>query len=139
MPEIEVPDLGSLKVRDEGQDLKDQISHRLLELIRFDVPDEALQAELTEGASTADRSCAAWKEAQDRVRLMLILKKIARQEGIEVDEEDVERRIEEKAVEFNVRADTLKAEFEKGGGRQRLKDMLLAESTLNFLIERSGG
>lgn len=137
MPEIEVPDLGSLKVRDEGQDLKDQISHRLLERIRFDVPAEAVQAELAEGAGTADSSSAAWKEAQDRVRLLLILKKIAQQEGIEVDEADVERRIGEKAVEFNVRPDTLKAEFEKGGGRQRLKDMLLAESTLNFILETS--
>ena len=57
---------------------------------------------------------------------------------LEVDEADVERRIAEKAVEFGAHPDTLKAEFEKGNGRQRLKDMLLAESTLNFLIEKSG-
>ena len=68
---------------------------------------------------------------------MLILKKIARQEGIEVDEADVERRIEEKAVEFGANPEALKAEFKKGGGRQRLKDMLLAEYTLDFLIEKS--
>jgi len=138
VPEIEVPDLGSLTVRDESPDPKDRISHRLLELIRFDVPAEAVQAELGDDVSTADSSSAAWKEAQDRVRLILILKKIARQEGIEVDEADVERRIEEKAAEFSVSSHTLRAEFEKGGRRQRLKDMLLAESTLNFLIEKSG-
>lgn len=138
MPEIEVPDLGSLAVRGERPDPKDQISHRLLELTHFEVPAEAVQAELGDDVGTADSSSAAWKEAQDRVRLILILKKIARQEGIEVDETDVERRIEEKAVEFGVSSPTLKAELEKGGGRQRLKDMLLAESTLNFLIERSG-
>lgn len=137
MPEIEVPNLGALTVRDESPDPKDQISHRLLEQISFDVPAEAVQAELGDDVSTADSSSAAWKEAQDRVRLLLILKKIARQEGIEVDEADVERRIEEKAVEFNLSPHTLKAEFEKGGRRQRLKDMLLAESTLNFLIEKS--
>ncbi len=138
VPEIEVPDLGSLTVRDESSDPKDRISRRLLELIRFDVPAEAVQAELGNDGGTADSSSAAWKAAQDRVRLILILKKIARQEGIEVDEADVERRIEEKAAEFGVRSHTLKAELEKGGRRQRLKDMLLAESTLDFLIEKSG-
>ncbi len=137
MPEIEVPDLGSLMVRGESPDPKDRISRRLLELTRFEVPAEAVQAELGDDFSTADSS-AAWKAAQDRVRLILILKKIARQEGIEVDASDVERRIEEKAAEFGVSSHTLKAELEKGGGRQRLRDMLLAESTLDFLIEKSG-
>ncbi len=139
MPEIEVPDLGSLTVGDESPDTRDQISHRLLQLISFDVPAEAVQAELGDDVSAADSSSAAWKEARDRVRLILILKKIARQEGIEVDEADVERRIEEKAAEFGADPATLKAELGKGGGQQRLKDMLLAESTLNFLIEKSGG
>ncbi len=138
VPEIEVPDLGSLTVRDESPDPKDLISRRLLELIRFDVPAESVQAELGDDVNTADSSSAAWKEAQDRVRLILILKKIAQQEGINVDEADVERRIEEKAAEFSVSSHTLRAELEKGGGRQRLKDMLLAESTLDFLIEKSG-
>ena len=52
MPEIEMPDFGSLAVRDEGPDPKDQISHRLLELISFDVPVEAVQAELGDEAGT---------------------------------------------------------------------------------------
>jgi len=53
-----------------------------------------------------------------------------------VYEADVERRIEEKAIEFGANSNTLKAEFEKGNWRQRLKDIILAESTLNFPIEK---
>lgn len=45
---------------------------------------------------------------------MLILKRIARQEGIEVDDEDVEERIERKAAELGVKSHALKAEFGKG-------------------------
>jgi FKBP-type peptidyl-prolyl cis-trans isomerase (trigger factor) len=70
---------------------------------------------------------------------MLILKRIARQEGIEVGEKDVSGRIAEKAVKFGSTKELLQEKLENGGGIQRLKDMLLAESTLEHLMERSGG
>jgi FKBP-type peptidyl-prolyl cis-trans isomerase (trigger factor) len=65
----------------------------------------------------------------------LILKRLAREEGIEVEEADVDRRIEEKAAEFGTNLDTLSAELEEGGGKARLKDLLLAESVLEYLLE----
>ncbi len=140
MPEFTLPEIDSFTIMDDGTDPRDTISRRLLERVSFEVPDELVRAELGSGLSDdLNRNGVEWKAAADRVRLMLILKRIARREGIEVDESDVERRIKEKAAEFGEDPDSLKAEFEKGGGRQRLKDMLLAESTLNFLIEKSGG
>lgn len=66
---------------------------------------------------------------------MLILKRLAREEGLEVEDVDREQRIKEKAGEFGTTADTLKAELERGGGRARLKDLLLAESMLAYLLE----
>ena len=66
---------------------------------------------------------------------MVILKRIARQEGIEVDERDVKRRIDEKAKEFGTTAKGLQAELEERGGMARLRDLLLAESTLDYLME----
>ena len=138
MPEIELPDLGSLVVQEDGSDPRDQISHRLLEMVRFTVPDELVRAELeSDGSSIVTHEHAEWKAATDRVRLMLILKKIAGKEGIEVTEADVERRIKDKAAEFGTDPDTLRTELEKGGGRQRLKDMLLAESTLEYITQKS--
>jgi len=66
---------------------------------------------------------------------MLILKKIAQKEGIEVDEADVNRRIADKAKEFGTAVDALRQELEEGNGIARLRDMLLAESTLDYLLE----
>ena len=66
---------------------------------------------------------------------MLILKQIARQEGIEVNEADINKRIAEKAEEFGTTIKSLQAEFNKSEDMQRLSNMLLAESTLGYLIE----
>ena len=68
---------------------------------------------------------------------MLILKQIARREGIAVDEADVNTRIAEKASEFGTTVKSLEKQFEKGGGLQRLRDILIAESTLKYVIERN--
>lgn len=138
LPEIELPDLRSFMIPDDIRNPRDLISNRLLEMVSFKVPDDLIRTEIGFGVgdNTNERSIE-WKAAADRIRLMLILKRIARQVGIEVDEADVERRIGEKALKFGVNPNILNAELEKGGGRQRLKDMLLAESTLDFLIERS--
>jgi len=136
MPDIALPDPGSLAAQDDT-DPRDQISHRLLELVHFSVPDDVVRAELGEDDRDAGRGSAAWNAACDRVRLMIILKRIAGQEGIDVSEADVEQRIKEKALEFNTVPDVLRSELEEGGGLQRLQDMLLAESTLDYLVERT--
>ncbi|MEN6319880.1 MAG: trigger factor [Syntrophaceae bacterium] len=139
VPEFALPEIGSFTIVDDGTDPKDMISKRLLEQVSIEVPDELIRTELgLRFDEEIDKQDSEWNAASDRVRLMLILKRIARQEGIEVDGKDVEDRIERKAAELGVNSNTLKAELEKGGVRQRLKDMLLAEATLNFLIEKSG-
>ncbi len=134
MPVFGLPDLNSLVIEKDGSDPRDQISHMLLEMVTFDVPGDAVLAEMDEDD---EKDSEAWKSAADRVRLMLILKKIAVREGIEVSEADVEQRIKEKALEFGTSPDALRAELEEGGGTQRLRDMLLAESTLEYLVERA--
>jgi FKBP-type peptidyl-prolyl cis-trans isomerase (trigger factor) len=138
MPEINVPDLRCLKIDKVGIDPLDQISLKLLELVRLDIPDGLVQDELAfDGNDGSTPDSQEWQTAHDQIKLMLILKKIAKQEGIEVDEMDVDRRIAEKAEEFNTTKKSLQAEFKKGGGLQRLRDMLLAESTLEYLMEKS--
>jgi FKBP-type peptidyl-prolyl cis-trans isomerase (trigger factor) len=69
---------------------------------------------------------------------MLILKQIAQQEGISVEAADLQARIAAKAVEFGTTPKDLREELEQEGGIERLKDMLLAESTLDYLIEKNG-
>ena len=145
MPKIELPDIKSLKIDGENTDPRDQISLKLLELVGLDIPDGLVKDELAfDGIDGCPIGSPQWQTAHDQIKLMLILKKIAQQEGIEVDETDVDKRISEKAEEFKTTKKLLLAEFEKGGGLQRLRDMLLAESTLEYLMElingsRSGG
>ena len=140
MPEFELPGSDLFTFDNDGTDPRDLISNRLLELIRFEVPGGLIRGELGAGAGDGiDEKSIEWKAAADRVRLLLILKRIARREGIEVDESDVERRIKEKAAEFGTSPEALKTELGKGGGLQRLRDILLAESTLDFLIEKAIG
>jgi len=138
LPKIDLPDISSLKVDEASPDPRDQLSLRLLELVNFDVPDRCVKDELTlDGIADSPPDSAEWKAAKDRIKLMLILKQIARQEGIEVDETDVTKRIAEKAGEFGRTKKSLQAELQKGGGRERLRDMLIAETTLEYLIERN--
>jgi FKBP-type peptidyl-prolyl cis-trans isomerase (trigger factor) len=137
VPEFELPDYRSLTpLGPEVEDPQGELSHRLLELVNLVVPDEMVRTELAfEGQPDGEPESEVWQAAARRVKLMLILKRIAREEGIEVEEADVEQRIAEKAEEFGTRSDTLRAELEKGGGIPRLRDLLLAESTLEYLLE----
>ena len=88
-----------------------------------------------DGEEGGDLESTAWQAARDRIRLMLILKQIAKQEGIEVDQRDVDNRIAEKAEEFGTTIEELEAELARGDGLKRLKEVILAESVLGYLME----
>jgi len=136
MPKIDLPDIKSLLTDVSDSDPRDQISLKLLDLVDFKVPDDLVKDELAlEGTNGNYSRNAEWKAAKDRIKLMLILKQIARQEGIEINEADVNNRIAEKADEFGTTTKSLQAEFAKTGDMQRLSNMLLAESTLDYLLE----
>lgn len=122
--------------RVEGTDPRDRISLRLLELVRFDIPDGLVKDELAlDGEDGVEAGSNEWKAARDRIRLMLILKQIAKQEGIEVGQADVDDRIAKKANEFGITPKALQGKLAQQEGMQRLKDMLLAECTLAYLVE----
>jgi FKBP-type peptidyl-prolyl cis-trans isomerase (trigger factor) len=137
VPEFELPDYRCLPPPDPAAaDPLGELSQQLLNLVSLVVPEELVRRELAfEGQVDCEPESEAWQAAVLRVKLMLILKRIAREEGIDLEEADVEQRIGEKAEEFGTKADTLKAELEKGGGIPRLRDLLLAEATLEYLLE----
>jgi FKBP-type peptidyl-prolyl cis-trans isomerase (trigger factor) len=138
MPEFRLPDLAQLWTEDDSTDARDRVSRRLLELVPFEIPGELVRQELDlDALGESAPGSEAWQTASERIRLMIILKRIARQEGIEVDDNDVDKRITKKAEEFGESKKALRAELEKGGGMARLRDMLLAESTLEYLLERT--
>jgi FKBP-type peptidyl-prolyl cis-trans isomerase (trigger factor) len=139
MPEFRVPEPAELATPDDGTDPRDWISRRLLDLVPFDLPEQLVRQELDrDGLEASGPGEEGWQAAVDRVRLLVILKRIARHEGIEVDERDVEQRIAEKSVEFGESAKSLRARLDQGGGVARLRDMLLAEATLDYLMDAIG-
>jgi len=136
LPDFDLPDLQSIRIPAESEDPLSELSHRLLEQVSMRLPDELVRAELAvDSSSIAEPESDEWMAAAERVKLMLIVKKIAGREGIEVDESDVEGRIRAKASEFGTTVEMLRAQLEKGGGRERLRDMLVAENTLGYLLE----
>jgi FKBP-type peptidyl-prolyl cis-trans isomerase (trigger factor) len=137
MPQIDLPDLGALGTAPAGADLRDHISLRLLELIEFDIPERLITEELGREGRDSALGSPGWQAANDRIRLMLILKQIAQQEGISVEAADLQERIAAKAVEFGMTPKGLQEELEQEGGMERLRDLLLAESTLDYLIEKN--
>jgi FKBP-type peptidyl-prolyl cis-trans isomerase (trigger factor) len=137
LPEFDLPDYRSLGAEvAQADDPQGELSLRLLKAVDFPLPDELVRGELDfDGQPEGEPESEAWQAAARRVKLMLILKRLAREEGIEVDDADLEQRIKDKAAEFGTSPDALKAELEKGGGKTRLKDLLLAENVLEYLLE----
>jgi len=134
LPEFDLPDLGSIRISENSEDPLGELSQWLLERVSITLPNELVRNELSvDGLDKAKPGTALWDAAAQRVKLMLILKALAARDGIAVDEADVENRITEKAAEFGTTPGKLKSQLEKGGGRERLRDMLIAESTLGYL------
>jgi FKBP-type peptidyl-prolyl cis-trans isomerase (trigger factor) len=75
--------------------------------------------------------------ARQRVKLLLILQQIAEAEGIEVDSRDVDDRIELLASQGESSAQSLRRELEQKGGLERLQLFLLAEVTMDFILDLS--
>lgn len=139
LPDFDLPDLHSIQIPKDCEDALSELSRWLLAHVSMDLPGELVRSELAiDGDNGVKPGTDPWAAAADRVKLLLILKKIANQEGLEVDEADVETRIREKASEFGTPAEELRALLEKRGGKERLRDMLIAENTLGYLLQMSG-
>ncbi|MEA1928764.1 MAG: hypothetical protein U9N73_11210, partial [Candidatus Auribacterota bacterium] len=136
MPDFELSDYRNIpmtKDRNDETGRKDEISAFLLEKTPFDPPRSLVELELAQ-AEEAGGGEEAEKNAEERVRLMIMLRKIAVIEGIEVEEDDLNSRIEAMAGEYDLTPAQLRADLEEKGSLQRLSAFLLAEKTLDFLL-----
>lgn len=136
MPQFELPDYSNLQLESEEQEDKlNEISLKLLEQTTLDLHSTFIDNEI-KYSENPDFSSEEEKEAAaDRVKLMLILKKIANQDSIEVDAKDIDQRIKLIAHENDVTYDELKEFLYENNGLTRLADSLLAESVLNYIID----
>lgn len=77
--------------------------------------------------------------AEREIRSSLILEKIAEKEKIQVDEAEIDLRLNQMAAQWKQRVETLRALYEKEGWMEDLRSQLLEEKTLDFLLRESKG
>jgi trigger factor len=76
-------------------------------------------------------------EAQKRIKMGLILAKIAEQEGLKVEDSEVDERLQRIAEETKRAYDYIREFYEKYNLRGNLKTSMLEEKTMNLLIENA--
>jgi trigger factor len=91
-----------------------------------------LTSEALEGLKAQAR-----KQAIDQLTNHLILEKIARQEGVEVTEDDIQGEIRALAEANKVPPATLSAMLEREGRREELRETLLFRKTVDFLAKNA--
>jgi FKBP-type peptidyl-prolyl cis-trans isomerase (trigger factor) len=135
VPEFELPDYKEYKSgNSSGDDAEDELTNYLLENTNIHIPESMVDYELNfsdENEAEGD----ARKSAEERVKLLFILKKIAGIEGIEVKDVDVDERIKAMAAEYEVTVKELWASLEQNHTLSRIKSFLLAEQTIAYLLE----
>ncbi len=130
MPTFGLPDYGRLGLEADDKEGKlNEVSAKLLERTVIELHPSFVEAEMrySDGGTRDD--------AEARVKLMLILKKIALQDGIEVDEKDIGERIAAVAAESEVAPEELKQFLMENKAMGRFVDSLLAEAVLDYIIE----
>ena len=137
LPGFDLPDYDSLtltSVSDGG--MRDEISMQLLEETAIDIPDGMVRQELSfDGDDEAGPGDKEWKAALNRVKLLLIMGEIARRDGIEADDRDVDERIEKISLAHGTDPSSLKKHLLRNGGLSRISRFIIAERTLDYLID----
>lgn len=133
MPAFELPDYRRLDLRaQDASDRIDEISLQLLQKTALDLPEYFVENELLYADGEAPTETAR-KDAGDRAKLMLILKKIADREGFEVDRQEIDERTRALAAEQGMSFESFSGLLAAGNGLGRLADSLLAEKVLAWL------
>ncbi|OGV69051.1 MAG: trigger factor [Lentisphaerae bacterium RIFOXYA12_FULL_48_11] len=136
--------------------LKEEIAKSLLEKTDFDLPKSVVDNETAATARSIVERIAmqgatreqieqrrgdilgeATKTSTERVRLSYILSAIADEEKIEVQDAEVDSRIEAMAVRYGMSPDRFRAEIEKREGVDKLKSDIRSEKTLDFLLQNA--
>ena len=150
-------DLEQMKTNQQRGNLQDQALGQIIEKNLFEVPESLVKREaatlmqnyaysLHQRGVNLDSPDLKWdelrarfeKQADQNVRGSLLMETIAQQEKIEVNEDDVEKRIQQIAEQERrapeaVKADILKQE----NGMDRLKHRILIAKTADFILDNA--
>ena len=136
--------------------LKDQVVDQLLEANPFEVPESLVKEQAkamvsdtklrlaTQGVVFNNLGVSEEKlqedykaMAQKQVKTFLILEKIAGQEGIAVTDDEADDRLREMSERMHQKFDVVKRYYEKNGLLPEVKDGIIRDKTLNFLLEKA--
>ena len=150
-------DLESRKQREIQNSKRSQITQKILELPDFPLPQQAVEDEsnsifqqraqraIQQGAKQEEietKKDELWQEAKTqgeaRVKLTLILSKIAEQEKVEVTNEDLARAATQEAMMMRKDPTAYIKELSKDRRQlQRLRQDILHDKTLNLVAEKA--
>lgn len=134
--------------------LKDQIMERLIEAHSFDVAPSMVDRELSylmrrarsqrelSGTEAPEPTTEELREeltppAERRVKVMLLIEKIAAAEGITASEEEVDTRVEALARASGAQAASVREQYGQDWARETMRSQLVSEKTLDFLLEQA--
>ncbi|HDH97125.1 MAG TPA: trigger factor [Proteobacteria bacterium] len=148
-------ELKEMKERDRKSKAFSQIADALIAKHIFELPPAMVEQELnalsqraverlslTIGAAAArdfvdGRREEFRKQAQERVRLNLILDRIAEKEGIEVSEQDLDEEVEKIAQQAGQPKEKVKGTLAKSGRLEGLKRQIARNRVMELLLERA--
>ena len=137
-------------------ELKQRLLEKISEGIDFELPEILIEAEIDFSLrrlnDNLERSGSSLEKAditeaglrkefrpasEKRVREMLILDRIAKQDKIDVDDDDLEKGYGNLAESMGQDIETVKKYYEARGQLDSLKEELLKEKTLNYLVDHA--
>ena len=134
--------------------MKNQIISHLVQATSFDVPESVLQEETRSTVYDMVRDVvrrgaektvieerrdqifdAASRSAAEKVKIRYILSRIAREENVEISDEEVDRRVAALAQRYQTPVEELRGELQKRGQLDSVRHDIRLEKTLDFLLE----
>ena len=134
--------------------LKDQIMERLIEAHSFEVAPSMVDRELSylmrrargqrelSGTEAPEPTTEELREeltprAERRVKMMLLVEKIAAAEGITASEEEVDVRVEALVRASGAQGASVREQYGQDWARETMRSQLVSEKTLDFLLEQA--
>lgn len=136
MPTFELPDYRKLHLKaTEPEEQLNEVSVKLLKQTVILLPPIFIEDELRYTELVAEKPSESEKSAaEERVKLMIILKKIAEQDNIEIHPNEIEKRLKEVAADIESTPEELKEFLISNNGWARFIDSLQAEQVLQYII-----
>jgi len=148
-------DLLEMREREAKAELRRTLMDSLIERTAFEIPPGMLERRLEQRLAIARQQLGSafpedelnqrmiewrerWRPAAERdVREMLLLESVAREAGCEVEESEVEERIEQMAREQGIDPARMRQAYGERGMLDALRAQLLEDKALEFLVSEA--